>query len=270
MTLTTLRLSKSGLRVALRDQGSGAPLLLIHGVGMQSAAWGPQITELGKTHRVIAVDMPGHGGSSPIAPGSDLRDFVAWFHDVVQTLQVGPVSVAGHSMGALIAGGFAVDHPELTTRVCLLNAVFRRDETSRAAVIARADQIKEGKIDRETPLTRWFGESATDLAARNHVAGWLRAVQPDGYSTAYTAFAQGDATYAGQYSKITCPFVALTGGDDPNSTPAMSRAMVAGAADGHAIVIEGHRHMVSLTAPEVSNAHLADWLKMPNKLEKKT
>ena len=59
MTLTTLRLSKSDQTVALRDQGVGAPLLLIHGVGMQSAAWWPQIDAFSKTHRVIAVDMAG-------------------------------------------------------------------------------------------------------------------------------------------------------------------------------------------------------------------
>jgi len=263
MTLTTLRLSKSDQTVALRDQGVGAPLLLIHGVGMQSAAWWPQIDAFSKTHRVIAVDMAGHGGSSPLAVGCDLRDFVAWCHDVVQTLDVGPVSIAGHSMGALIAGGFAVEHPELTTRVCLINGVYLRDAAARAAVVDRADRIKAGEIDLETPLSRWFGDSATDVAARAQVAGWLSAMDQEGYSTAYNAFARGDATYATQYAQITCPFVALTGGDDPNSTPTMSQAMVAHAPDGHAIVIEGHRHMVTLTATEMANAHLLAWLKMP-------
>ncbi|TNJ40612.1 alpha/beta fold hydrolase [Phaeobacter sp. B1627] len=264
MTLTTLRLSKSGNSVALRDQGAGAPVVLIHGVGMQSAAWGPQIEALSRTHRVIAVDMPGHGGSSPLSPGSDLRAFVAWCHEVVLALGLGPVSIAGHSMGALIAGGFAVDHPQLTTRVCLINGVFRRDAAARDAVIDRADQIQVGRFDPQAPLARWFGNSASEIAARDQVAQWLSEVDPEGYATAYGAFARGDMTYASQYSQIQCPFVALTGSDDPNSTPAMSRAMAAAASDGQAIIVEGHRHMMTLTAPTITNTHLIAWLTRPN------
>lgn len=262
MTSTIQRLSKSGTSFAFRDHGRGAPLLLIHGVGMQSAAWGPQIEALGKTHRVIAVDMPGHGQSDPLPEGSQLPDYVAWASDVVQTLDLGAVSVAGHSMGALIAGGLAVEHPELTLRVALLNGVYRRDAAASAAVIARAAEIRSGKIDFETPLARWFGDAPEDLAARTQVAGWLKAVDPDGYATAYTAFAHGDSAYAEQYHDISCPFLAMTGDGDPNSTPAMSHAMAEQAQQGKAVILEGHRHLVNLTAPDAVSAHLAAWLKL--------
>jgi pimeloyl-ACP methyl ester carboxylesterase len=262
MTLTTLRLFSSGKIVAMRDQGAGAPVLLIHGVGMQSAAWGPQIAELSATHRVIAVDMPGHGGSAPLAPGSKLPDFVAWFHDVVRTLDIGPANIVGHSMGALIAGGFAVEHPDMTTRVCLISGVYCRDDAAARAVLARAAQIKLGEIDLQTPLDRWFGDSLDDTVARAQVADWLGAVDRNGYTTAYGAFAKGYATYAARYRDITCPFMAITGSDDPNSTPAMSQMMVAHAPNGHAITVPGHRHMVNLTAPEVVNTHLDTWLRM--------
>ncbi len=262
MTSTIQRLSKSGALFAFRDHGSGAPLLLIHGVGMQSAAWTPQIETLSKTHRVIAVDMPGHGQSAPLPEGSQLPDFVAWACDVVQTLALGAMNVAGHSMGALIAGGLAVEHPDLTLRVALLNGVYRRDAAARKAVIARATDIRSGKIDLETPLTRWFGETPTDLAARAQVAGWLQSVDPEGYATAYTAFAHGDSTYADHYREISCPFLAITGDGDPNSTPAMSQAMAQQMHYGEAVVLEGHRHMVNLTAPDVVSAQLASWLKL--------
>ena len=52
-----LRLS-DGTRVRLIEAGAGAPVLLIHGVGMRAEAWGPQIDALSLDHRVIAVDMP--------------------------------------------------------------------------------------------------------------------------------------------------------------------------------------------------------------------
>ncbi len=263
MTLTTLRLSRSGQTVAMQDRGAGAPVLLIHGVGMRSAAWGPQIEALCNTNRVIAVDMPGHGGSAPLPLCSALPDFVAWCYDVVRALDVGPVNIVGHSMGALIAGGFAVEHPDLTTRVCLINGVYCRDAAASRAVLARAAEIKKGEIDLKTPLDRWFCDGPDDADARAQVADWLRAVDRDGYATAYGAFAKGDATYAARYADITCPFMAITGGDDPNSTPAMSQAMVAHAPNGHAMTVPGHRHMANLTAPDVINMHLNAWLRMP-------
>ena len=53
-------------------------MVLLHGVGLRLEAWAPQIESLAKTHRVIALDLPGHGGSSPISKGSGLDAFVDW------------------------------------------------------------------------------------------------------------------------------------------------------------------------------------------------
>lgn len=263
MTSTTLRLCDSGRTVALQDAGGGAPVVLVHGVGLCAEAWAPQIAALSQHHRVIAVDMPGHGSSEPLPEGSELPDFVAWLAEVIETLGCGPVAVAGHSMGALIAGGLAVDYPALTHRVALLNGVFRRAPEARAAVEMRATGLLTGQVDNETPLTRWFSDSPAEAGARADVARWLNAVDPAGYATAYGAFARGDTTYADRYSQITGPFMALTGDGDPNSTPAMSRTMAETVQDGRDVVVIGHRHMVNLTAPQIVNANLAHWLDAP-------
>ena len=263
MTLTTLHLSNSNTTVSYGDYGEGEPLMLLHGVGMQLASWGPQIATFSSTHRVIAVDLPGHGQSDPLPVGSCLEDYVNWLHCVVQNLALAPVNLAGHSMGALIASGFAVSYPKLVRRVAMLNGVYRRSDTARAAVIARADEIRQGKIDLETPIQRWFRNCPTEFEARELTAKWLGSVDPEGYATAYNAFAHGDSTYAGQLSNVTCPVLAMTADGDPNSTPEMSVAMAEQAPNGHAEVIKGHRHMVNLTAPDDVNAILLEWLKQP-------
>ena len=261
MTSTTLPRSSALPSVGVRDIGAGEPVVLIHGVGMQSAAWGPQMDALAQTHRVIALDMPGHGESAPLPVASELLDYVAWLYDTLTALDLGHVNIVGHSMGALIAGGFAATHPDLTRRAALLNGVFRRSSDARIAVEARAAEIRAGNVDLETPLTRWFGDNEVDHLAREQVAGWLGAVDQIGYATAYTAFARGDATYAGKYADIQCPFLALTADGDPNSTPAMAQAMAEAVQDGQAITITGHRHMVNLTAPDLVTSHLLAWLK---------
>jgi (E)-2-((N-methylformamido)methylene)succinate hydrolase len=263
MTLTTLQLSEPYGCVSLRDTGQGAPVVLLHGVGLQSAAWAPQIKALSAAYRLIALDMPGHGGSAALPESAELPDFVAWLHAALTTLDLGPVSLAGHSMGALIAAGYAFEHPGMVDRVAVLNGVHRRTPEARAGVEARAAQILQGKVDLATPLTRWFGNSPADRAAREQVENWLSTVNSGGYATAYGAFARGDRTYADGWPQITCPVLALTGDGDPNSTPAMSRAMADAAPDGEVIIISGHRHMVNLTAAEEVNGHLLDWLARP-------
>ena len=69
MMSRTLRLS-DGARVRVVEAGAGAPVLLIHGVGLRAEAWGPQIADLSADHHVIAVDMPGHGDATDDAAGS--------------------------------------------------------------------------------------------------------------------------------------------------------------------------------------------------------
>ncbi len=266
MMYRTLPLS-DGTTVGLIEVGppghGGEPLLLIHGVGLNARAWAPQIAALAATTRVFAVDMPGHGRSAPLAPGALLPDYVAWAARVITALGVGAVNVAGHSMGALIATGLAADYPELIRRIAILNAVHRRTPDARAAVIARADAMARGEFDATAPLRRWFTDTAWDAAPRAQVARWLAEVSRDGYAAAYRAFATGDDVYADRWGAITCPALVLTGDGDPNSTPDMTRMMAASAPRGRAIVIEGHRHMVNLTAPDRVTAALRDWLQTP-------
>jgi pimeloyl-ACP methyl ester carboxylesterase len=257
MMSRTLRLS-DGSAVRLLEAGTGAALLLIHGVGLRAEAWGPQIGALADTAHVIAVDMPGHGGSDPLPEGARLPDYVAWAAQVVESLALGPVALAGHSMGALIAGGLAVERPDLVRGVALLNGVHRRSPEARAAVEARATEIATGANGIEVPLARWFGPG--DEAARDQVAGLLRRVDAAGYAAAYRAFAEGDDVYADRLSAICCPLLVLTGDGDANSTPAMTEAMAAMAPQGRAVVIAGHRHMVNLTAPEAVTAEMKRWL----------
>lgn len=251
--------ASDGSRYGLIEAGEGAPLVLFHGVGMCAEAWTPQIAALARGRRVIAVDLPGHGQTTVLPGAPGLRDYVAWAARLVRDLGVAPAAVAGHSMGALISLGLAIEHPDLVERVCLLNPVYRRDAAARAAVQARAQDLVDGGGDPEAPLTRWF---APDEApeARARVAHWLRSVNPAGYAKTYAAFAAGDAVYADRIGEIRCPMLVLTSEFDHNSSPAMTRQIAAAAADARAVIIPGERHMVSLTAPDAVNDALLSWL----------
>ncbi|OQM74234.1 alpha/beta fold hydrolase [Manganibacter manganicus] len=257
---SSLPRSRTRHGAAYVERGEGAPLVLVHGVGMRLEAWAPQIAALASGHRVIAVDMPGHGASEQLAAAARLPDFVAWLGRFLDDLLLDAISIAGHSMGALIAGGAAASFGARIRRVALLNGVYRRGPAARAAVLERAKAIRLGHIDVEGPLKRWFGDRERGTEACRLTREWLSGVDRQGYATAYAAFAEGDATYADAWPRITCPALFLTGEDDPNSTPAMAEAMAASTPCGVARIIAGHRHMVNLTAPEIVNGMLEEWL----------
>lgn len=257
---TTLQRSRTPSGAAYAAFGKGEPLVLIHGVGMRLEAWVPQVEPLSAICRVIAVDLPGHGESAKLPSGANLSDYVAWFGVVLNDLDLDHASVAGHSMGALIAGGIAVEAPQRIARVALLNGVYKRNPAARAAVQARAAEIMTGAFDREAPLARWFGEGHEHEAAYVLTKALLADVDEQGYAAAYSAFADGDATYADRWPEITCPALFLTGDGDRNSTPDMAEAMATAAPHGRAVTIKGHRHMVNLTAPDEVNDALCDWM----------
>lgn len=256
---TIPRRSETRSGAAYVAEGTGEPLVLVHGVGLRLEAWAAQIEALSATHRVIALDMPGHGGSAPLPEGARLPDFVAWLARVLDDLGLERVNLAGHSMGALIAGGVAAEHPDRLARVGLVCGVHRRTPEAAAAVVARAEALRRGERDSAGPLARWFGAGSADPTAVL-VGEWLDAVDAGGYATAYEAFATGDATYADAWPRVTQPALFLTGALDANSTPAMAEAMAGAAPRGRAVVIEGHGHMVPMTAPGAVNAALRTWL----------
>lgn len=245
--------------------GRGEPLVLLHGVGLRLEVWGPQIAALSSTRRIVALDLPGHGESAPLADGARVPEFVRWFGEVVDDLELPRCSVAGHSMGALIALGAALEHPARVERVALISAVFRRSAAARRAVVERAAMLEAGQVDVEAPLERWFG--ADDGPARAETRRLLHQADRAGYAAAYRAFAEGDDVYADRIGEVRVPALFLTGAEDPNSTPEMSRAMAAAAPRGRAVVLPAERHMVGLTAPEAVNAALSEWLEAPTEAE---
>jgi pimeloyl-ACP methyl ester carboxylesterase len=102
-----------GLQTQYLEAGAGPVLVLVHGHEQSATGWRWVIPALARTHRVLAVSLPGHGDTDPAAgahaPGSDLAPFVAAFLD---TLGVGDFDVVGHSAGGAVATRMALSAPE--------------------------------------------------------------------------------------------------------------------------------------------------------------
>jgi|APDOM4702015159_1054818.scaffolds.fasta_scaffold04091_4 pimeloyl-ACP methyl ester carboxylesterase len=111
-----------GIKLAYVDEGKGSEtILMIHGLGSYLPAWKKNISELSKYYRVIAVDLPGYGKSSKV-PHSGLMSFYAQvLADLIHKLKIGPVNLAGHSMGGQISLVLALEKPELVKRLILVD-----------------------------------------------------------------------------------------------------------------------------------------------------
>lgn len=254
MTWTTRPRSDLGPLRAIRA-GHGAPLVLLHGVGLRAEAWGAQLDTFARQYEVIAPDMPGHGESPPLtaAPALDL------YVDALATALPDGCCVAGHSMGAMIALRLAERFPERVAGVAALCAIYRRGAGAAQAVQARADALDPGAAPDPAPtLARWFADTAAPEARA--CDGWLRGGDPAGYKAAYTVFAAEDGPTEDALRGLHAPALFLTGAGDPNSTPAMSRAMAALAPRGTAQAVQGAAHMLPMTHPDATNAALTAWL----------
>ncbi|MBN1271225.1 MAG: alpha/beta fold hydrolase [Candidatus Aminicenantes bacterium] len=112
------------------DQGQGEPLILLHGIGASLEWWEPNIPSLSRKYRVIAPDFLGFGLSDKPPVDYNLRLGIRFLSSLMDVLGLSRVSLAGNSMGGLIALAAAIEIPERIERLILVdNAGFQRKVT---------------------------------------------------------------------------------------------------------------------------------------------
>lgn len=241
--------------------GAGAPVVLIHGVGLRAEAWNAQTDALSQRHTVLAPDMPGHGHSRSFDYEPKFADYVQRFAVAIASARLDePVFLVGHSMGAAIALELVMQHPALIRGVVALNAIFRRCADAAAAVQARAASLDPTReIDPSETLQRWFGAART--GEYHACRSWLKSVDPAGYKAGYKLFARQDGPSDDALRELSTPALFVTGVEDQNSTPEMARRMAALAPSGRAVAIGGAGHMAPMTHVSAVNALLMSFFK---------
>lgn len=247
-----------------KAEGSGPPVVLIHGVGLDLGMWDAQAAALATSHRVLRYDMIGHGGT-PARPGRiGLSDFIDQLDGLVREFGLDRVALVGFSMGALVAQGFTLAQPGRVSRLAILSGVYDRGPERRAAVLARWEAaVAQGPASLiEAALERWFspGFAAQNPAVLAAVRRRLEDNDRAGFLAAYRVFAEADAAFAGRLGALTCPALVMTGADDPGSTPAMARAMAAALPNARLEILPGARHMMPIENAAAVNRVLLAFL----------
>jgi pimeloyl-ACP methyl ester carboxylesterase len=126
---TTLdRVHAGDLELAYRELGSGPPVLLLHGWPTSSFLWRDVMPAIARRNRVLALDLPGFGGSDkPLETRYDFEFFTRAIDGFLAAAGVDRVAIAGHDLGGPIAVRWALDNPERVTHVALLNTLLYPD-----------------------------------------------------------------------------------------------------------------------------------------------
>ncbi len=115
-------LTLHGHSVTYVQKGSGPVLLLVHGMAGALDTWRSVIDPLARDATVLAVDLPGHGSSSPADGDYSLGSLASFLRDVLIALGHDRATLVGHSLGGGIAMQFSYQFPEMTERLVLTSS----------------------------------------------------------------------------------------------------------------------------------------------------
>ncbi len=108
------------MQLHYREQGQGTPLVILHGLFGTLDNWQTLAKRWAEHHRVIAVDLRNHG-RSPHTPEHTYELMSDDVRELFTQLQLETPTLLGHSMGGKVAMRFALDHPELLTRLVVVD-----------------------------------------------------------------------------------------------------------------------------------------------------
>ncbi|MDP8911215.1 MAG: alpha/beta fold hydrolase [Actinomycetota bacterium] len=169
-----------GTRLRYFVAGSGVPIVLVHGLGGSAANWADLASSLARSFRVLAPDLPGHGGSSPLPAVPNLNPFADRLAALLELEAMTPAVCVGHSLGGVIALRLSVRHPPLVQGLVLASSAGISSGTRRARyAIGMLGIVRPGRY-----LAPFAEEIATRPLLRRLIFKWWGASDPASLSAA--------------------------------------------------------------------------------------
>ena len=143
----------NGLHLYYETLGNGRPLILLHGGLGATSMFGPNLTALAEDHRVIAVDLQGHGRTADIERPIRVQFLADDIAALISHLGLERADLMGYSLGGGAALFAAIRHPELVRKLVVVSTNFRRDAFY-PDILAAQGQVTSAMAEamKQTPL----------------------------------------------------------------------------------------------------------------------
>jgi pimeloyl-ACP methyl ester carboxylesterase len=129
--------------VFYEDDGKGKAIVLLHGFLENSTMWNDLKPTLLLNHRVISVDLLGHGQTGCLGYIHTMSDMANAVLAVLQHVGLESYVLIGHSMGGYVALNLAIKKPASILGLCLMNSTYKADDKERKTIRKRANKLAQ-------------------------------------------------------------------------------------------------------------------------------
>ena len=242
------------------DQGTGTPVLLIHGLGGTGNVWGGCVLSLSRHFRTLCPDLIG-SGRTPLEGTVTTSSLVQSLLAFMDELDLERVHLVGHSYGSVVVQHLAVSDPARVRSLSLIGPIQAPAPAGKKAVAERAAKARAEGMAGIANATVQVGTSALTKANRPEVAAFVRELvmrqDPQGYAATCDAIA---STEPAKLEAISCPTLVITGDEDATSPPPLAKELADKIPDVRFHVITGCGHWTPLEHTRSVSEHLFNFL----------
>jgi 3-oxoadipate enol-lactonase len=226
--------------------GSGPDLVLLHPAGLDARFMSALTEAAAATHRVIGIDLRGHGRSPGAPAGSTLADHAADVHAAIRAHCEGPALVAGLSLGGMVAQMLALQHPQSVRALVLCGCTGTFAEAVRPLLRERGLAAERGGMAAvvDATLERWFTPGFLADPAVAAVRERLLRDEVSNWSATWQAIAGFDALP--RLGEVHVPTLVLAGERDAATPVPATEALAAAIPGARHVVLPGAPHMMQI------------------------
>jgi 3-oxoadipate enol-lactonase len=246
---------------AVLDGPDEAPVLVLGpSLGTDVGLFDAQVAEFAGSHRVIRLDLRGHGRSEVVPGPCTMADLAGDVLALLDSLGVERFSYAGVSIGGAIGLQLALTVPDRLERLAVLASAARFADAESYAVRAQKVRAEGTEFLAPSRTGLWF---TADFAERNpaeaeRLVAMLRSTPAEGYATCCEAIAEFDVR--SRIGEISAPTLMVAGSEDPATTGELMRELAEGISGSQFVVVRGAGHLPNATHPNVVNRALREHL----------
>jgi pimeloyl-ACP methyl ester carboxylesterase len=151
----------NGIKLYYEIQGSGKPLVLLHGGLGAIEMFGPNLAALAKSRQVIGVDLQGHGRTADIDRPLSVEFMADDIAALIKHLGLQRADIMGYSLGGGVALQTAIRHPEVVDKLVVVSTPFRRNGFY-PDILAQQGQVTAAAAEamKQTPMYQMYASLA--------------------------------------------------------------------------------------------------------------